>query len=412
LRIIRSASKSYLHKLCTKFSRETSSGQFIPQIDGLRFVAIGMVVLFHLNGYLVGKSATYHTAVQFSWMGTFAGVGFHGVELFFVISGFILALPFAAHFLENKPSVNLKKYYLRRVTRLEPPYLLAVIIMFLLAIMVQRESAGILFPHFASSLFYLHSSIYGAMSPVIGVGWSLEIEIQFYLLVPLLTLVFAVRTPWLRRTILSACILGVMAMQSTWIGDSPRISLSILAFLQFFLMGFLLADVFVNDWRRTPLKTYYWDMVALAGWPLLFVTLRSPVLTHWLFPALIFVLYCAAFRGKFCSGFFSMRGITVIGGMCYSIYLIHYEVISLVARFTRNLSEGLPYWVHFLIQLALVGPIILVICGVYFLAIEKPCMRRDWPQRLKNRCNGILSFWKKPESQSVIINPASAHSAD
>src|SRR5208282_2381379 len=85
--------------LFTRLARETTSGRLIPQIDGLRFTAIGLVVLFHLNGYLAAKWPLGHAGSlpQSSWLAQAALVGFHGVELFFVISGFILALPFAAH---------------------------------------------------------------------------------------------------------------------------------------------------------------------------------------------------------------------------------------------------------------------------------------------------------------------------
>ncbi|MGH9512920.1 MAG: acyltransferase family protein [Terriglobales bacterium] len=76
-------------------TRETSSGRFIPEIDGLRFFAIGMVILFHVNGYLLAKSslAGYAAAPHTDWLSQTAFVGFHGVELFFVISGFILGFP-------------------------------------------------------------------------------------------------------------------------------------------------------------------------------------------------------------------------------------------------------------------------------------------------------------------------------
>jgi peptidoglycan/LPS O-acetylase OafA/YrhL len=109
-------------------SRETSSGRFIPEMDGLRFVAIGMVILFHLNGYLAAKATfpQYSLMAQSDWLARIALVGFRGVELFFVISGFILGLPFAAHHIEGAPPVNLRKYYLRRLTRLEPPYIVTV----------------------------------------------------------------------------------------------------------------------------------------------------------------------------------------------------------------------------------------------------------------------------------------------
>ena len=97
-------------------SRETSSGRFIPEMDGLRFAAIAMVVLYHLNGYLMAKTAFYERGTsQPDWLCRTALVGFHGVDLFFVISGFILALPFAAHHLAGAPSVSLRKYYLRRL---------------------------------------------------------------------------------------------------------------------------------------------------------------------------------------------------------------------------------------------------------------------------------------------------------
>jgi peptidoglycan/LPS O-acetylase OafA/YrhL len=373
---------SFLSWLARRLSRETSSGRFIPQIDGLRFVAIAMVVLYHLNGYLLAKSNMDFSAAGQDWLQQTASVGFHGVELFFVISGFILALPFAAHYLNGEPKVELKKYYLRRLTRLEPPYILAALLLFIVATTVQSKSALALLPHLGSSLVYLHNLIYGHTSPVIGVGWSLEIEIQFYLLVPFLALIFAIRKQWLRRTVICGLMFAAMGMQLSALQNSARFSLSILAFLQFFLAGFLLADIYLQDWKRSPAKVFYWDVIALVGWPLLFVMLHVPKFTRWCFPVFALVLYCSAFRGRLCSRLFSLRGITVIGGMCYSIYLIHYEVISAVARFTGKFGEGLPYWIYLSMQMGMVGTAVLLICGTYFVLIEKPCMRRDWPQRL------------------------------
>lgn len=392
---------SFSDRLYLRLSRETSTGRFIPQIDGLRFVAIGMVVLYHLNGYITDKSAFYHNTATADWLAPIAAQGFYGVELFFAISGFILALPFAAHALNNRPNVNLKKYYLRRLTRLEPPYLLAAFFLFALAIVLQGKSIASLGPHLLASMFYLHNLIYGQMSTVIGVAWSLEIEVQFYLLVPILALMFMIHKRWLRRSILCALIVIALAAQQIWMGNSPRISLSILAFLQFFLIGFLLADIFQDEWQGLPRTSFYWDLIALAGWPALFVVLQSHSLWHWVFPAMIFVLYAAAFRGRICSRLFSLRWITVIGGMCYSIYLIHYEVISAVARFSIRFAQGLPYWAYLMIQLAIVGTAVLLVCGVYFVLIEKPCMRRDWPQRLHARVRNWLTAFEA-ERLSVV----------
>jgi peptidoglycan/LPS O-acetylase OafA/YrhL len=363
------------------FSRETSSGRFIPEMDGLRFVAIGMVVLFHLNGYLSMKSPAYYAYPQTGWLAQAASVGFRGVELFFAISGFILGLPFAAHHLKGTPPVKLRKYYLRRLTRLEPPYFVALLVFFGLALVAQGKSAGAFYPHLAASLVYLHGLIYGAASPVMGVAWSLEVEIQFYILVPLLTVLFAVRNRLARRLVFLVVIAAVLGLQSLFLHNNPRAALSILAYLQYFLVGFLLADIFLADWGENPRRAIYWDLAALLGWPLLFIVLRSPALTHWLFPGLILVLYCAGFRGRWVNRILVNPWITAVGGMCYSIYLIHYQVLSAVGRFSKRITEGSPYWFHLSAQALLGGFAVVISSGVYFVLLEKPCMRRDWPLR-------------------------------
>ena len=93
-------------------SRPSTSGGFVPEMDGLRFVAIAWVVLYHVAAL---RSPDVPAALR-------AGCdsGHYGVELFFIISGFVLALPFATWRLKEGGPVVLKRYYLRRLTRLEP----------------------------------------------------------------------------------------------------------------------------------------------------------------------------------------------------------------------------------------------------------------------------------------------------
>ena len=77
--------------------RITSGGKFIPEIDGLRFVAIASVVVSHVQFLLVERSALAPSA---NWVFRAVNHGWRGVDLFFALSGFILALPFAAHHLD------------------------------------------------------------------------------------------------------------------------------------------------------------------------------------------------------------------------------------------------------------------------------------------------------------------------
>jgi peptidoglycan/LPS O-acetylase OafA/YrhL len=368
-----------------RLSRETSSGRFIPEMDGLRFIAISMVFLFHLNGYLLATSTSYQPRGRPDWSCLVAMQGMHGVELFFVISGFILALPFAGHYLTGDQAVSLRKYYLRRLTRLEPPYFAAVFLLLALNAWVHPGSSASGYGHLAASLFYSHNLVYGTASTVIGVAWSLEIEVQFYLLVPFMTRLFAISDRRVRRAFVIFLVLLAIAARVLILNHHSRLQLSILGYLQFFLIGFLLADIFVADWKGLPQKSFLWDAVAVLGWPLLLYGLRWPFFTHWIFPALLFVLYCAAFRGRITQLFFSNSWITAIGGMCYSIYLLHYEVISGVARFTRYLGTSLPNSIYLLLQFTVVGAAVVGVCGSYFVVIEKPCMMRGWPQRAWQR---------------------------
>jgi peptidoglycan/LPS O-acetylase OafA/YrhL len=373
-------------------SRETTSGRFIPEMDGLRFVAIAMVVLFHLNGFLMVKTSFYEHGpiAQRDWLCRVALVGSHGVELFFVISGFILALPFAAHHLAGAPPVNLRKYYLRRLTRLETPYFITISLLMALGTLIHAAAVPQLYSHLAASLSYLHNLIYGAPSTVLAVAWSLEIEIQFYVLVPLLTIVFAIRSATIRRLLLIALTFASLGAQALILPHGPRFALSILAYLQFFLVGFLLADIFLTTWKSSPRRSLYWDGVALAGWPLLFSVLQSRALTHWIFPGLLFVVYCAAFRGRWINRLFANPWVTAVGGMCYSIYLIHYEVISAVGRFTKSVGQHLPNPVYLIVQFVLVSSAVVIVCGLYFIVLEKPCMRRDWPQRVWQYARNLI----------------------
>src|SRR5436309_16079695 len=84
-----------------RLSRETSTGLFIPEVDGLRFVAVLSVFAFHLNAYLQLKSPAQYGADTVSLIiSRLFAEGKSGVQLFFVISGLILSLAFAAHHLQ------------------------------------------------------------------------------------------------------------------------------------------------------------------------------------------------------------------------------------------------------------------------------------------------------------------------
>jgi peptidoglycan/LPS O-acetylase OafA/YrhL len=361
--------------------RRTTSGRFIAEVDGLRFIAIALVVFFHVHDYLTTKfRIPAGSAANEDWLDRFAATGHYGVHLFFIISGFVLALPFAAHHLGGRPPVRLRAYYVRRLTRLEPPYIIAMLGLAAALALTGAARAPIM-PHLLASLAYVHNIVYGMPSTINVVAWSLEIEVQFYILAPALALVFTIRDRWVRRGVIIAAAALVLAIQA-WLAPAAWVPLSVIGFLQFFLCGFLIADLYVTDWKGAPSRTRAWDIVTLAGWPLLGFLWMHDSPNPALFIALAFLLFCAGFRGAITSRVLGTPAIATIGGMCYSIYLIHFPLISIIGRHTLPLGSGSPQWEHLLIQTAILVPPVLLLCGAYFALIERPCMERDWPQRL------------------------------
>jgi peptidoglycan/LPS O-acetylase OafA/YrhL len=104
-------------------------------------------------------------------------------------------------------------------------------------------------------------------------------------------------------------------------------------------------------------------------------------------PAVLLLAYTAAFRGRLINRFFANPWITVIGGMCYTIYLYHVPIAWWVQRGLSAYVIGdirydvLPWS---LLQLLAVCVGIVIACVPLFLAFEKPFMRR-WTSRFASR---------------------------
>lgn len=381
--VVRAFSKA-LDRIRNALHRVTSSGRFIPTVDGLRFVAILAVVMYHLNDYAVAKAIPSVAAeAKASQLHRILACGGCGVSLFFVISGFILGCPFAEHYLRGASKPSLSRYYQRRILRIEPPYVINMLVAFVLLIVVLHADAFALIPHLVASLLYMHNFVYREMSAINCVAWSLEVEVQFYVLAPFLATLFAIRGVLARRAVLVGIVLLWAGMKLA--SGSHRIQplgTSILDYLDFFLCGFLLADVYVASWNGKPTLSIWWDIVGMIGWAAIVAAHFHETALRFL-PLVIFVAYVGAFRGTVLSRFFSLPWIATIGGMCYTIYLYHFFLISAIGRWTINLSTSASYWSHIALQAAIILPSVLAISAVLFLWLEKPFMVRDWPDRCR-----------------------------
>ncbi len=360
-----------------QFQRITTSSRWIPEIDGLRFVAISAVLLIHVFAEVVNRSST----------GAFERVGHdllvreayllgRGVQLFFVISGYILAQPFMRQFREGGRRVSISGFYLRRLTRLEPPYILSLLLYVLPLVLLHR-----LTPHqsalsFLSSLFYVHNFV-GSRLPMLNlVTWSLEVEVEFYLLVPLLAQLFRIRDDFARRSFIVALMLTFAVLPC----DRANLAGFFLpSYLCYFLLGFLLADLHVEEQKA---NTHFgWDAAGLLLWPAAFL-LPEFHFTPVVLCATLMACFYAAFKGRLTRQLICVRWVALLGGMCYSIYLLHMLVISALFPLTRRAMHFGNLYLDYASQLVLLVPAIIGVSMLYYVAVERPCMDHHWPTRL------------------------------
>ncbi|HWB31591.1 MAG TPA: acyltransferase [Acidobacteriaceae bacterium] len=356
--------------------RRTTSGTWLPEIDGLRFVAIASVLMFHIQGQF-----EHHYKLEalfpFALLIHIFDLGYRGVPLFFAVSGFILALPFARHHLFEARRPSLRHYLLRRITRLEPPYLLNLFLVATGAALVNHQTPRSLLPHLAASAAYLHYAVFREPSTINSVAWSLEVEVQFYLLAPLLCLVFCVSRHTTRRALL-ACLIAIAGMVQISLGLSQ---FTLAGNLQYFFAGLLVADLYLVSmpkWRNS----YSFDL--LGGLSLgAFFLLDKRGSALWL-PWIIAAIFAATLRGKAIGTALRTPVIAITGGMCYTIYLWHAPVLTLVDRAARHFAFLTPsnYGLLLARQLPIKLAAVALICLPLFLWVERPCMDPGWPRRV------------------------------
>jgi peptidoglycan/LPS O-acetylase OafA/YrhL len=187
----------------------------IPALDGVRAVATIAVMTFHINGLVHNKLWNMQANPLASAIMTFGG---SGVTLFFVLSGFLLFLPYARALLFEERWPSLRQFYLKRASRIIPGYYaaLCLIILFFKPQYLQpgRWQELLLF-----ATFFMDSTPQTSRQ-LNGPFWTLAVEWQFYLLLPWLALLFGLvirriapsfRSPQSRFKLLLLCCGGLIA---------------------------------------------------------------------------------------------------------------------------------------------------------------------------------------------------------
>nr|WP_295876885.1 acyltransferase [uncultured Chitinophaga sp.] len=321
--------------------------QKIASLDHLRAFAIFFVFYYH-----------YRIFPHPEWLDTPARFGWTGVDLFFVLSGYLIAGQLFKE-VADTGTVKLKPFYIKRFFRIIPPYLLVLTLYFFLPVFREKEMLPLLWKFLTfTQNFGLNLKTHGTFSH----AWSLCVEEQFYLLFPcLLSLLLYVKAGrkafWLIPVLFAGGIASrwwIYTSQVAPAGDDPNfwviwyraIYYPVYNRLDGLLAGVAIAALFqfrplTKEWVNRNANGLFAAGLALltAAW---FVTENSfsPVATVYGFP-LVSAGYGLIVAAAVCSRCWlyriHSRATTLIAALSYAIYLSHKGVIHV----TQDLLGGL-----------------------------------------------------------------------
>lgn len=171
-------------RIVTAMKPMENGPQEIRSLDGLRAIAALSIVLFHTMLFLQVEYTPLSQAINHTWYYLSTGV-----HLFFVLSGFLLFLPYARAMLDGNHLPSTRSFYVRRALRILPAYWACLAMMVALKYFVRHVplSTGDIATHivFINDFFPQFNRDYN------GPFWTLAVEAQFYALLPLLALFVA-----------------------------------------------------------------------------------------------------------------------------------------------------------------------------------------------------------------------------
>lgn len=310
----------------------------IDNLQILRAFAAINVVIFHII-----STATFY-GYEPSYLSYLRGWGANGVDIFFVLSGFVML---HSQLQKRRTAWNFFKF---RLIRIVPIYWFVTLITVLAYFLIPASTFNSVIPsleRILESLFFVSNLISGK-DPIVVVGWTLEWEMVFYLVFAISLLLHE----WNKSYIfISASILLISVISSEMI-------------VLEFLFGMLIAFAF----NRFNIKHHNGLLISILGFILLLSSIGqvdqipdNRVLI-WGIPS-FFIIFGLVYSNQYNSLF-----LKYLGDASYSIYLIHFLAYPFYYKVISYLSVTINY--DFIAFLCL---IFCIICGAFMYSfIEKP----------------------------------------
>jgi len=337
-----------------------------PEIDGLRAIAVGAVILYHAQITILGHQ-------------TFKG-GFIGVDIFFVISGYLITSIILKE-LVTTGSFSFKHFYERRIRRILPLLLFVMLVslpfawIYLLPSSFIDFSKSILSSLGFSSNFYFwyYGQQYGAESGLLKPflhTWSLSVEEQYYILFPIILLV---TFKYFKKYLIHILILGFLislGLADWGSRNHPYFNFYFLPTRVWELLaGSILAYFEITKGHRSKYQTLNLILPSiglfLIGYSIL---LFNDKMFHPSFYTLIPIIgVCLIIwfsnKDELITKILSSKLLVGIGLISYSLYLWHYPIFAFSRITDNNSSEYFKIeWIILIITLSIIS---------YYL-VEKP----------------------------------------
>ena len=373
--------------------RETRRTDRIPELDGLRGIAISLVVVYHSFFYNPppGHHPTGLIRSTFVFLERFFAAGGTGVDLFFVLSGFLIG----GILLDVRESPNyFKTFYLRRFYRIIPVYYLWIAVYLLFSAILGQLLTGAR----TAAVMFLFLQNFGIRYPSLVAGawflpaWSLAVEEQFYLIAPVVVRLVSRRKLYalLGAVILAAPILRIWVRYHFPQGTA---SLSLAYTLMpcradSLAVGILAALLWRNESFREWLDGHGYFLAVLTGLFLLGMAALvawSPVNDSLPMQSAgytwIAVFYGLVIMSTLAQPAWPIAAIArihwlgEIGRVSYCLYLIH-DAIRIGASFLlKTLLPNAPSW-EFVATNAVAAVVSFLIARLSWIYFEHPLLRR------------------------------------
>ena len=371
-----------------------SSSSYLPNLTGVRGLAAVWVLAFHGWQFSNGPAlALPFPGLVLDFTPLFK-CGYFGVDLFFVLSGFLLSMPFHRAALERRPWPSLKQFWIHRCRRVLPAYWLQLLILTIVLACLGQFSR--ITPQILAAHVVLVQNIVPWLVPLLNpVYWSMPVEWDFYAVLPLLALLVA-RCRWPLALLLALAFVFAFRVLCYRSLTDPAIA-SVVGFgdvqqlparLDQFFAGICAAWIAIS--KPPSLRAARAWLLAGIGLIVAMAYIAAPredfllrldvpyLFFHHSITALAFgmLVLGAAGPSRIGTWLFANLPMTFLGLVSYSLYLWHYPILQ-VAQFA-GVTNGAhaPAWT---MVLGIVVPAILLAAWLSYRYVERPFLRAAAP---------------------------------